>query len=57
MIRLLKDTMSIERAHMRLSLALPRRDAKKAREMLMSHIASVERENWEEGNLEMVISY
>lgn len=53
-IRLLKQTLQIERAHMRLSLSVPSKFGKRAREKLTPHIAVIERESWDGGDLEMV---
>ena len=45
MIRLLKPTMEIERAQMRLKLVLPAREARRVREKISSLI-TIEQEDW-----------
>ena len=45
MIRLLKSTMEIERAQMRLKLTLPAREARRVREKISSLI-TIEQEDW-----------
>ncbi|XP_062507107.1 ribosome maturation protein SBDS-like [Corticium candelabrum] len=52
--RLLKETMQIERARMKLSLVAPNKFGKRAKDKLTPHIAVIERESWEGGGLEMV---
>ncbi|XP_028321434.1 ribosome maturation protein SBDS [Gouania willdenowi] len=52
-IRQLKETMEIQRAHMRLRLLLPAKDAKKLKEKLKSLLTVVESEDFDE-ELEMV---
>ncbi len=52
-IRLLKPTMSIERAKMRLKVALPAREARKVREKIGPMITT-EQEEWDGGDLEIV---
>ena len=44
-IRLLKSTMEIERAQMRLKLTLPAREARRVREKISSLI-TIEQEDW-----------
>lgn len=44
-IRLLKPTMELERARMKLRLSLPAREARKIREKISKHI-SIEQEDW-----------
>lgn len=46
--------MEIERAQMRLRLIIPSREAKKVHEKLRPHISTVESEDWQGGDLEMV---
>ncbi len=53
-IRLLKDTMPIERARMRLQIQLPPKEARTLREKLLS-IITMETEDWAGGHMEMVI--
>ncbi len=52
-IRLLKPTMPIERAKMRLKVTLPSREARKVREKI-GPMLTTEQEEWEEGGLEIV---
>lgn len=52
-IRQLKETMEIQRAHMRLRLVLPAKEAKKLREKLKPLLQVVESEDFDE-DLEMV---
>lgn len=53
-IKQLKESMEIERAQMRLRLIIPSREAKKVHEKLRPHISTVESEDWQGGDLEMV---
>ena len=52
-IRLLKPTMPIERAKMKLKVTLPSREARKVREKIGPMIVT-EQEEWEGGDLEIV---
>ncbi len=52
-IRLLKPTMPIERAKMRLKVTLPSREARKVREKI-GPMMTTEQEEWEGGGLEIV---
>lgn len=52
-IRQLKETMEIQRAHMRLRLVLPAKEAKKLKEKLKPLLQVVESEDFDE-DLEMV---
>ena len=52
-IRLLKPTMPIERARMRLKVTLPSREARRVREKIGSMMVT-EQEEWEGGGLEIV---
>lgn len=52
-IRLLKDSMEIERARMRLRLTLPSREARRVREKINPLITATEAEEWE-SDLEIV---
>ena len=47
MIRLLKNSMDIERAKMRIRVTIPSKDAKKLKEKLTSLISSTEHEDWD----------
>lgn len=53
MIRQLKETMEIQRAHMRLRLVLPAKEAKRVKEKLKPLLQVVESEDFDE-ELEMV---
>lgn len=53
MIRQLKETMEIQRAHMRLRLVLPAKEAKRLKEKLKPLLQVVESEDFDE-ELEMV---
>ena len=53
MIRLLKDSMEIERARMRLRLTLPSREARRVREKINPLITATEAEEWD-SDLEIV---
>lgn len=53
MIRQLKETMEIQRAHMRLRLVLPAKEAKRLKEKLKPLLQVVETEDFDE-ELEMV---
>ena len=46
--------MEIERAQMRLRLIIPSKEAKRVHEKLKPSISSVESEDWQGGDLEMV---
>ena len=46
--------MEIERAQMRLRLIIPSKEAKRVHEKLKASISSVESEDWQGGDLEMV---
>lgn len=46
--------MEIERAQMRLRLIIPSKEAKHVHEKLKASISSVESEDWQGGDLEMV---
>lgn len=52
-IRQLKETMEIQRAHMRLRLVLPAKEAKRMKEKLKPLLQVVESEDFDE-DLEMV---
>ena len=54
-IKQLKESMEIERAQMRLRLIIPSREAKRVHEKLKPSISTVESEDWQGGDLEMVI--
>lgn len=54
-IRQLKETMEIQRAHMRLRLVLPAKDAKRLKEKLKPLLQVVESEDFDE-DLEMVMN-
>ena len=54
-IRLLKPTMEIERAKMRLRVTLPSREARKVREKILG-LLTIEQEEWDT-NLEIVSMY
>lgn len=54
-IRQLKETMEIQRAHMRLRLVLPAKEAKRLKEKLKPLLEVVESEDFDE-ELEMVRS-
>lgn len=54
-IRLLQQTMPIERARMRLKLQLPTKEAKNIREKILKLLV-VEDEEWSGGHMEMVCS-
>lgn len=56
-IKLLKDSIPIEKAQMRIRILLPKDCAKKTREKLLPSIANVESEDWDCGQLEMVDKY
>ena len=47
MIRLLKNSMDIERAKMRIRVTIPSKDAKKLKEKLTSLVSSTEHEDWD----------
>lgn len=47
--------MEIERAQMRLRLIVPSREAKRVHEKLKPSISMVESEDWQGGDLEMVM--
>lgn len=53
MIRQLKESMEIQRAHMRLRLVLPAKEAKRLKEKLKPLLQVVESEDFDE-ELEMV---
>ena len=46
MIRLLKASMKLERARMRLRLVLPSKDARKLREKIAGCLVTIEQEDW-----------
>jgi len=52
-IKLLKESIPIEKAQMRIKIVLPKDSAKKTREKLTPFFTSVESDEWECGNLEM----
>lgn len=55
-IRVLRETIPIQRASMRLRLTLPAREARRVREKILP-LLTVESENWESGDLDIVSSY
>ena len=46
--------MQLERAQMRLRLSLTGREGRKVKEMLCSKMAHVEKDEWDDGSLEIV---
>lgn len=56
MIRQLKESMDIQRAHMRLRLVLPAKEAKRLKEKLKPLLQVVESEDFDE-ELEMVTNH
>ena len=52
-IRLLRDSMAIERARMRLQIQLPAKEARTLRDRLLSML-TMEAEDWAGGHMEMV---
>lgn len=56
-IKKLKETMEIERAQMRLRLFIPSKEAKRVHDKLKANISIVESEDWQGGDLEMVLIF
>jgi len=52
-IKLLKESIPIEKAQMRIKLILPKDNAKRIREKLLPSLTAVESEDWDCGQLEM----
>lgn len=52
-IRVLRDTIPLQRASMRLRLSLPSREAKRVREKILP-LLTVEEEDWESNTLSIV---
>ena len=46
MIRLLKASMKLERARMRLRLVLPSKEARRVREKITGYLVAIEQEDW-----------
>lgn len=49
--------MKIDRANMRVRLSIPHKDAKRIHDKLKAMFKSIEVEDWEAGDLEMVILF
>ncbi len=52
---MLRESIPLQRASMRLRLTLPAREARKVREKILP-LLTVESENWESGDLDIVSS-
>lgn len=53
-IKLLRESIPIERAQMRIRVSVPKDAAKRAKEKLEPHLSGIENEDWDCGNLEVV---